>query len=119
MNDEIKEILDYWQFYINEPNNYKLINVHFDEIKKVLDYITNLQNENEELKRLAEKDYTELNIAEMNATIYKSRCEKAIKYINNQICVYYVLDKKLNQLVDKTNIVKEDLLNILNGGDEE
>jgi hypothetical protein len=51
MNDEIKEILEYWKFYINEQNNYKLLNVHFDEIKKVLDYITNLQQENEELKK--------------------------------------------------------------------
>lgn len=50
MNDEIKEILEYWKFYINEPSNYKLLNVHFDEIKKVLDYIINLQQENEKLK---------------------------------------------------------------------
>ena len=72
MNDEIKEILDYWKFYINEPNNYKLLNVHFDEIKKVLDYITNLQQavevKNERIKEEQQekeryiKFYNELNI---------------------------------------------------------
>ena len=112
MNDEIKEILDYWQFYINEPNNYKLLNVHFDEIKKVLDYITNLQKENERLKRLAEKDYTELNIAEMNATIYKSRCEKAIERLtlNGDIQEKDVIEIFANAIRDTRNI--------LNGGDE-
>ena len=113
MKKEIKEILDYWKFYINEPNNYKLLNVHFDEIKKVLDYITNLQQieqnhketnatlmselakleeENERLKEL-NKNASKVCMAEHRygvdkaeeARDYKYRCEKAIEYIKKSI----------------------------------
>ena len=62
MNYEIKEILEYWKFYINEPSNYKLLNVHFDDIKNVLDYITNLQQENQKYKEVIDKATNDLNI---------------------------------------------------------
>ena len=73
MKDEIKKILDFWQFYINEQNNYKLLNVHFDEIKMVLDYITTLQEEN---NRLKEKE----NKLQKEFKDWKKEIEKEKKY---------------------------------------
>lgn len=53
MNDEIKEILDKWKCYIGltkkfTTNEYEMLRV--EDIDKLLDYITNLQQENERLK---------------------------------------------------------------------
>lgn len=87
MNDEIKEIIDMFTKYKDDwySCEYKL---KPKQCVAVLDYITNLQQENED---------------------YKSRCEKAIEYINK--------NKHLNWYVE--SIFTDDLLNILNGGDEE
>lgn len=108
MNDEIKEILDYWQFYINEPNNYKLLNVHFDEIKKVLDYITNLQKENEELKQD--------NIIGCKKFIKQRQIiDKAIEWVKEHIETY---QKNEIVILDWDNFSDpRNLLKIL-GGDE-
>ena len=56
MNNEIKEILDRMQElvkhkYDKEIRTYNL----FDDIQGLLDYITNLQEENEKLKKLYDK----------------------------------------------------------------
>lgn len=72
MNDEIK----YWLEGLD--------NLSFN---KVLNYITNLQQENERLK-VDEHFFTECgftNIVQLALCYvdYKSRCEKAIEYINN------------------------------------
>lgn len=86
MKEEIKEILDYWQFYINEPNNYKLLNVHFDEIKRVLDYITNLQEEikfTEDYKDAYETTMIAYKMIEEKYNDYKQRNEKVIQYIDS------------------------------------
>ena len=81
MNDEIKEILE-------ALDNTACCPYHDDMCKKAKNYITNLQQENED---------------------YKSRCEKAIEYINK--------NKHLNWYVE--SLFTDELLNILNGGDEE
>lgn len=127
MKDEIKEILDYWNLYINEPNNYKLLNVHFDEIKKVLDYITNLQEENESnINRIHELEQ-EIDSEYIQKENYKSRCENANEYIKKNTHEYKMFNKELghfsnltNISIDKNNkVFIDDLLKILNGGDEE
>ena len=114
MNDEIKEILDYWRFYINEPNNYKLLTVHFDELKKILDYITNLQQENERLNHQLEvqEELTERN--RLRKHCYKSRIEKAIEYIKEQYKYFEGSDKNWQPVLDNKK-----LLNILDGKSDE
>ena len=104
MKDEIKEILEESIY-----NNYDL---HTSEKKKLLDYITNLQEENERLKEIVENLTTMTvcgdgkqikNTAQYKLDIYKSRNEKAIEYCR--------LNKEFTpRLVD--------IENILNGGDE-
>lgn len=135
MNDEIKEILDRWKCYIGLTKNFtnndmELLRV--EDIEKVLDYITNLQQankvleenwehymeENERLKNhnrwLEDKIETYFDNVNMQNDLlieqldYKSRCEKAIEYIKH--CPEYLW----------ANVNTEVLLNILqNGSDEE
>lgn len=112
MKDEIKEILD---------NIYKIIKFGYEpeiikefgyrEFYKLNDYITNLQKENERLK---ETQYVWSYDLDMQLEDYKSRCEKAIEYINKYPCEtwYYAKDRQL--------ILRQDeLLNILQGVDKD
>ncbi len=104
MNDEIKEILDKLKETVDYPKlNYSSYDKSYNETidnvamiksfacKQLLDYITNLQKENED---------------------YKSRVEKAVEYINKyEVC----LIKNGIPEISRTH-----LLNILqNGSDEE
>ena len=88
MTNEIKEIL------------FLLHNDRLTESskRKLEDYITNLQEENERLEQIIDirecqleememnkTDYTEVNILEMQLEDYKSRNEKAVEYCNNNI----------------------------------
>lgn len=158
MNDEIKEILsllnssswsneaekieDYITNLQQENSNLKFSNQalnnelglklyeldHLDEKrnelkKEELKEYVKLQQENERLKDivvekdnqikemiLQKTDYTAVNILEMKLEDYKSRCEKAIEYIEDN--TYYKSHKGYVDL--------NDLLNILqNGGDKE
>ncbi len=128
MNNEIKEILD----KLKDSNWYdeldltgdKWIELKQTETNQILDYITKLQEdvrtgqeinselqqENEKLKRLADKDYTELNIVELKAFDYKSRCEKAINKLRRD---YYT-----NYTQHNDDVVRE-ALNILQNGSED
>jgi chromosome segregation ATPase len=127
---DIEKLLDYITNLQEENNNLKEdFKRHIDRINELTKRSDNLQEENERLKRLAEKDYTELNIAEMNATIYKSRCEEAIEFIEEKISSTqgvindYMYHKEHNKIL--IELLQEDIemykneLNILNGGDEE
>lgn len=109
MKDEIKEILKNCEKAINEASGFN------NTTEKILDCITNLQEENERLKEENKRIFSKVNDDELlisnamnyaEAQKYKSRCEKAIEYIKNNC--YYLVDN------DDKN-----LLNILNGGDEE
>lgn len=104
MNDEIKEILDF-----KENADYKRLSC--DEIKILLDYITNLEQEKED---------------------YKSRVEKAVEYITSYEAISTIqgldrteqnktLDERtMNVMVERYLQVHHNLLNILqNGSDEE
>jgi len=134
MIEEIKEILD----YIDEriiPN---------EKWNKIKDYITNLQQdlekandiiekdrqfykcrmdeyaelkkENEELNRMCELYSKSLYNAEL--TDYKSRCLKAIEYINENLTLVSILDGKKFYGLNDYKFDYQDLLNILNGVDE-
>ena len=103
---EIKEILDYIDDRI-------IPNEKWDKIK---DYITNLQQENERLKEELKNrpivDFTFDVYKELED--YKSRCEKAVEYIKEHIRIDDEYPSYMEMLVEEKN----ELLNILNGSDE-
>ena len=141
MNDEIKEILNiinykYKDYYVQDI-------VSGDDLKLLSDYITNLQEKNEDLKdRLKVMEHFKNSLQEENKMLkelcdkyeeehsnefkiwknerhqildYKSRCEKAIKYINTKEIYYGEISKYDAFNKDEIGI---ELLIILNGGDE-
>ncbi len=96
----------------------------------LLDYITNLQEENEELKNTIDFiDSKYKNTIKYNEKLieynqdYKSRNEKAIEYCNyNDESLYtfepdYDYEENMIDNYEPSNF-REDLLNILNGGDD-
>ena len=123
MTNEIKEILeDLKTFDENSGCPYELSG---KDCKLLLDYITNLQKENERLNNgfcelkvkcnngeidCTNEEYESMIQANMKGSLllddYKSRNEKAIEYIENDLKSF------LYSIEYKT------LLNILNGGDE-
>lgn len=98
MNNDIKEIL--------EESIYCNYDLHTSEKKKLLDYITNLEEENEILRENAENNDKVVDKAKWNEMIYKSRNDKAMKYI------------KEHWIIDEPVKFKNDLLNILEGDDK-
>lgn len=102
MNNEIKEILDDLRTYKDRYEYFLFNNLSFSDrdykANILLDYITNLKQENENTKKLKER-------YQLEKEIYKSRCEKALHLIkHNDIYDYRVFEEKLE--------------NILNGDDE-
>jgi hypothetical protein len=77
MKDEIKEILEelnkfpYGKFY-------GLRQEQVNQINKLLDYITNLQEENRQTKLLKER-------YQLEKEVYKSRNEKAIEFVEQNL----------------------------------
>ena len=136
MKDEIKETLDKLQLINNCEFNFTYTIIQKPEAKALLNYITNLQQENERLKDELEQNKNPLrgifaqvtdddllrNNAAMYAELedYKSRCEKAIELINKWVENIDNWDKTDNpyDYYIENNIGLEDLVDIL-GGDEE
>lgn len=125
MTEEIKEMLDklnkYDDYKYRNNNGIRYKEIEAWEIELLLNYITNLQKENVNLKELCDKYEEEHNTAFKLWTMkmeempdyeekikYKSRNEKAIEYIEER--------KNLNWYAD--GVFVYELLNILNGGDE-
>lgn len=103
MNDDIKEILYNPKIIMLSYGNFILL----DDYIKLKDYITNLQQENQDLSRMCELYGKSLYNAEL--TDYKSRIDKAIKYkeeIDNSKCTFY------------TRGMFEDIIDILRGNNE-
>lgn len=114
MNDEIREILDKIQNVVNhkEASYNALIETKAEDYKQLLDYITNLQEENENTKEKA-KNYLDIYEEMFD---YKSRVEKAVDYIKNNISWYY--DEDLDESIYQDVVNGDDLLNILQNGSE-
>lgn len=127
MTEETKGILHLLKYCV-EKNEYLEV-TNMKEWKPLLNYITNLQKENEKYKKIFEAkerfskimpddtDFIILSKAdydrqqediELTAIKLKSRNEKAIEYIEER--------KNLNWYAD--GVFVYELLNILNGGDE-
>lgn len=113
MNDEIKEILDYLK-----SDNWEVGNGDYEkrlykcDIELLFNYITNLQQENEYL----DKELNNMTDYAKDLEDYKSRCEKAIEYIKNNITWYY--DEDLDESVYQDEISGDKVLNILQNGSE-
>ena len=119
MKDEIKEILDILQKCKDYDDEVYLIKQHGATL--LLDYITNLQEENEKNKEYSEfyKDmsdkWKELSgVFKKSCEDYKVRIDKAIEYITTE-------QLYTNYQWGKSQYVKilKDLLNILQGKSDE
>ena len=82
-------------------------NITSDVAKDILDYITNLQEENQRLKELADKYEEEHKTTFIEWTNTLDRNRKAIEYIKHLDNVF-IDDKK-----------QDEILNILEGSDKE
>ena len=111
MTNEIKKILDYLKdkkgYAINEFGAHKELTP--EENNKLLDYITNLQEENEKSKEYIEfyKDMTDkwkdmTNVFKESSEDYKQRIDKAVEYLEQPYR-------------DNFDYSKAELLNILRG----
>ena len=122
MNNEIKEILNFYKKEIKEFEEFFIKNYTEEQLKTtfqknyqryrnhklLLDYITNLQEENEN-----KTDYIcDLITEKIN---YKSRIDKAIEYMN-KYNVFVVPDANIKSLIIKEEYKK--VINILKGGEE-
>lgn len=121
MNDEIKEIFDTKLYFDLEEEDYA----------KIKNYITNLQQENKELKKnqryykngVFSLEYDKETLSDM-VDDYKSRIEKAVELIKNKLSFEtYQHLKKLYDDIDSIEEIWEDyefedLLNILLNGSE-
>lgn len=119
MNDEIKEILDRLEridhkeysggFEFADSSTFDEMARCFEERKKMADYITNLQ-ESEAYYYGQYKDY-------------KSRCEKAVEYIENTPLYETTYDYNTEEELEIQNVSDETasnkLLDILNGRSDE
>ena len=112
MNDEnIKEILRNCEKAINEASGYN------DTTDKLLDYITNLQQENQELNDSVTWWNNRFNAVQRDYEDYKSRIDEAVEYIQNHQLVFELSSKKvISQWFD---MFYKDTLNILNGRSDE
>ena len=113
MKDEIKEILDKLREQYNTDsklgkeiaNEFGKYQLNYKELTLLLDYITNLQEEN---KVLLEK-YSTIQILYNSS---KLKNEKAIEYMNNYI---EVEDAPINERI-KTEF--KEVIRLLTGGDK-
>lgn len=115
MNNEIKEILEFLSnenYYIQDIDC-KFKRLYLDEVKTLLDYITNLEEENRILK--------ELNVCVgcNNNLDYKSRIDKALDYIVNDMPYLEEPDDDYENNHKMIEYDKSILLNILQGEDKE
>ena len=105
MNNEIKEILDF-----KENADYKRLSC--DEIAILKDYITNLQEINNNLKEDFKRHIDRINEL-------KQRIEKTVEYIEKNRKVYKL---GVNQEIDEFDYIStnpQDIIDILNGRSDE
>ena len=111
MNNEIKEILDRLFVYKNENDEMKYQPediLTIDDVWLILDYITNLQEENEELKANLEMYENGVYFSSENDKL-QERIDKAREYIE---CGKTFDDIEVARIIDKYEKI---LLEILKG----
>ena len=111
MKNEIKEILNKYKMYMSfDGNEYEMILKA--ELYKLLDYITNLQEENE-------KQHKGFLAVCKEAKDLQQRIDKAVEYINKfeSIRAYYEYEDCGYTEYNYDEDFKQDLLEILRGED--
>lgn len=118
MKDEIKEILDKLQKVANRETASRnaLMEMKDKDYQLLLDYITNLQEENERVSNLYET-YEEANeLWIKKCENYKSRIDKAVEYI--KLIENNTPNSTRKNIAKMILINYKTLLNLLNGDDE-
>ena len=135
MNEEIKEILEQLQKYLESQKYYEKgivsgsvleepLHLRYLKVKILLNYITNLQKENQNLKNqldFIDEQNKYIDKLEKMIKDYKSRNEKAIEWCECVVNAKYTADKLPNGKTTDMGYcldLAEPLLNILQGGDE-
>ena len=113
MNNEINEILDI-EKYRNKNGYVENINLLPSEIHKLLDYITNLQEENKKLETTLNAWAEAAKDEEKRKYEFMGRNKKAIEYIFNTLC-----DSKAMVRKDISGKEIDNLIHILEGSDKE
>ena len=111
-DNEIKEILENVRKCCEIMADQSFVVYQKQDILQVLDYITNLQEENERLKEQKEHLLIDLE----GESEYKIMCEKAIEYIKHSQN-YGTMAQVMPHL--KPYVNGDDLLNILQGDNKE
>lgn len=117
MNNEIKEILENVQKCCEIMEDQNFVVYQKQDVLKVLDYITNLQDKvkfTEDYKDAYETTMIANKMLEEKYTDYKSRCEKATKLLK-QAGSY---DEETKQFCDDVWEELPKLLHILTGDEE-
>lgn len=117
---------DLFRYHIKALKNY--INQHekddenmsftYDHCKSLLDYITNLQEENEKLKLAKDTKCASEILCECLNNVYKLRNEKAIEYIKKHTNHFVLGANKEVDEFDYISTSPKALLNILKRGED-
>lgn len=84
MNEEVKVILDYlkddeWDYYPSDGVPYKVFLM--EERDKLLDYVTNLQEENEKLRKLCESNHKYGSDMEGKYVVAQTKLDTVAQYL--------------------------------------
>lgn len=96
MKDEIKEILDILKTDMIHIRLFK------EDREKLLDYITNLQEENKRLKELCDK-YEEEHSTKFNEWVFDKRENERLNNVINELEKYFA---KPNKFIERTERIK-------------
>ena len=102
MTNEIKEIIEALKPHNDIVKEYPLT-LSIEEQKILLDYITNLQEENEHL----DKVNCQLR-KKINNDIYKQRIDKTLDYINDCPSDKYLKSSKIIELLNELKELNEE-----------
>ena len=118
MNDEIKEILDNIKKCCEITKDQSFIVYQRQDILALLDYITNLQEENKILNENNQAMQEEMARTWKIADDYKSKNDKAIEYIENDMPYLEEPDDDYENTHKMKEYDKSILLTILQGSDK-
>lgn len=110
MNDEIKEILEDVKRHLDYVETTKQASIRDNEMKAMYDYITNLQEELEEEKRIEQADFKTIqNLEEENEKLkYNARGQ-----VNDYFKDKYADEVLKNaELQEENQKLKEEILNL-------
>ena len=117
MKDEIKEIIKEWKQFLSwcYENNDKTIEIHRDNAEKIIDYITNLQEENKEQKKQLESLIVQLELYKDNKEYLNNKIDKAIEYTER------FTNGKYSRIdtFENVEVVLQTILQILKGKSDE